>query len=187
MPKLLAFYSSAMGSGKTTAARYLIAQHQYECIRFAGPLKSMLCALLKSTGYTHGEAMEFIDGPLKESPIPRLMGFTPRRLMQTLGTEWARESLHKDLWVNATREAIEPLVNAGRAVVIDDLRYRNEAHMVMALGGKIIRIDREVAEVTAAHPSEGELQNWSPDFVVENNESLEALQADLSIIASSLK
>lgn len=189
MAKLITFYSNAMGSGKTTSARYLVNKHAFTLIRFAGPLKAMTYALLKEVGYTHMEARAFIDGDIatKEQPLDRLQSFTTRRIMQTLGTEWARHNLHEDFWANVTREAISPLVEANRPVVIDDLRYRNEAHMLQALGATIIRIDREVAVVSAPHSSEGELAGFKPDFILENNGELAALEADLDVIVASLK
>jgi hypothetical protein len=186
--KLIAFYSNAMGSGKTTSARHLVMAKGFTLMRFAGPLKAMTSALLREVGYTHTETRLFIDGDiaLKEQPLDRLQNFTTRRIMQTLGTEWARDNLHEDFWVNVMREAISPMVSAGKPVVIDDLRYRNEAHMLKALGAMIVRIDRDEATVSAPHSSEGELAGYSPDFILENNGPLDALQADLDLLVSAM-
>jgi hypothetical protein len=72
------------GSGKSTLADILACEHGFTVVKFAGPLKAMLRAL----GLDERE----IEGDLKEQPCQLLAGHTPRRAMQTLGTEWGRVS-----------------------------------------------------------------------------------------------
>jgi len=65
LPRLVAL-SGAAGSGKTTAADYLIEHYGYHRIKFAGPLKDMLYAI----GLTHGE----VEGTSKQFPSDLLCG-----------------------------------------------------------------------------------------------------------------
>lgn len=187
MTNLIGLYSNSMGAGKTTVARHLYSNHDYQFVRFASPLKAMISTLIREVGYSYYEAEQYVDGPYKEVPILALDNLTPRRLMQTLGTEWGREALGEDFWVNIARARIERLLAAGRSVVVDDLRYENEALMLDGLGATIIRVDRDNAKITSAHSSEGGLSDWNPHFTLDNNGSLEGLKADIGLIAAHMK
>ena len=55
---------------------------------------------------------------------------------------------------------------------ITDVRYPNEAEMVLARGGKLVRIDRP-GVTRLDHPSECALDDWSDwDHVIENDGTL---------------
>lgn len=138
-------FTGLAGSGKSTAAAYLVERHGFQRVRFAGPLKAMMAAL----GCTH----EQIDGPEKETPCDLLGGGTPRHAMQTLGTEWGRDLITPDLWIRAWQAAVAK-VPAGVPIVVDDCRFPNEADAVRAAGGVIVRIDRPGAGTASVHASE---------------------------------
>lgn len=95
-----------------------------------------------------------IEGDLKEKPHPVLCGKSPRHAMQTLGTDWGRDRIGRDLWVNAGIEATHRALDQGGSVVIDDCRFENEGEAVRALGGEIIQIRRPCVGPVSAHPSE---------------------------------
>lgn len=145
MHSLVAFTGKA-GAGKSTAAAYLVDQFWYKRLRFAGPLKAMIAAL----GLTEAE----YDGSLKELPCERLMGVTPRKAMQTIGTEWGRACIHADLWTRLWQQDAMQVLRAGRKVVCDDCRFPNEAALIKALGGKIIKIVNPGTVAEATHESE---------------------------------
>ena len=109
------------GAGKSTVAAFLEREAGCTRHRFAKPLKDMLRAI----GLTERE----IEGDLKEVPCPALMGRTPRHALVTLGTEWGRDLIHPDLWVNAWHRTLP----AGN-VVTEDLRFRNEWAAASAAG-----------------------------------------------------
>ncbi|MEU9859193.1 hypothetical protein AB0E19_38720, partial [Streptomyces sp. NPDC047974] len=79
-------------SGKDTLAEFLVSDHGFVKLSFAAPIRAFVADI---TGLPVS-AME--DGPLKEEPLDWLNGQTPRRLMQTVGTEWGREMIDRDLW-----------------------------------------------------------------------------------------
>jgi len=106
--------------------------------RFAGPLKDMI----RSLGLTDRE----IDGDLKEEPCALLGGVTPRRAMQTLGTEWGRDLIHPEIWTVIWQERVRRLLAEGKWVVVDDCRFPNEAVAIKALGGFVIRIRTSVSD-----------------------------------------
>ena len=155
--RLIAF-TGAAGSGKSTAADYLVSELGFTRIRFAGPLKAMMRAL--------GLSEREIEGDLKETPCARLMGRTPRHAMQTLGTEWGRQLLAPDFWVDLWRQDAERILHDSGRVVVDDCRFPNEASVIHSLGGKIIAIRRDGLAHVPNHASE--TQQIKPDYSVFN-------------------
>jgi hypothetical protein len=144
-PCVVAFIGPA-GCGKSTAAHFLRDEYGYSQIKFAHPIKEMLRVL--------GLEDRHLEGDEKETPCELLGGVSPRRAMQTLGTEWGRRLIHPDLWVRAwMREAVWRLQN-GQRLVIDDLRYPNELDAVLRLGGSTLRIVRKDLHQCEAHDSE---------------------------------
>ena len=143
---LIAFCGRA-GAGKSYAASYLCSAHGYERVRFAGPLKAMMIAF----GLTERQ----VDGDEKEVPCGLLGGQTPRHAMQTLGTEWGREMIDRDLWLRAWEHKVAPILLAGGRVVVDDCRFVNEASVVWAAGGKLIHLEAPGAPaIDTRHRSE---------------------------------
>jgi energy-coupling factor transporter ATP-binding protein EcfA2 len=126
----------AKGSGKSTVANSLELMYGFERLRLADGLKKML----KTMGLTEAQ----IDGAEKEFPLPLLCGKTPRYAMQTLGTEWGRGYLGNDVWVNVCiNEIVKRQVQTPFArIVVDDIRFPNEADMVASLGGVLVRVIR---------------------------------------------
>lgn len=145
MIKLIALTGYA-GSGKTTAAKHLVEAHGFTLVKFAGPLKAMMRAL--------GLGDREIEGDLKEVPSAILGGKTPRHAMQTLGSEWGRNLIHSNIWVNVAMEMACDVIDHGGRVVIDDLRFGNEVDAVRSHGGIILRIDRPGIGPVNNHESE---------------------------------
>lgn len=164
-PKLVAFTGRA-GSGKSVAAQALIGE-DYQRIKFADGLKSMLAALYTVAGLNGFEIHDRIEGDLKEDPDPVLNGASPRHAMQTLGNEWGREMISPTLWVSIWTQAVLKAFSEGKNVVVDDVRYQNEVEAVHRLGGCVVQIERPLTSpVTPKHPSEK--FNFKPDVVVHN-------------------
>lgn len=164
MIKMIALTGYA-GSGKTTAAKYLVEAHGFTLVKFAGPLKSMMRCL--------GLGDREIEGDLKEQPCAILGGKTPRHAMQTLGTEWGRALIHSDLWVNAAMEMAADVLDHGGRVVIDDMRFGNEVKAVKSNGGIIIRINRPGVGPVNAHTSES--NDIKPDYGILNDLGVQEL------------
>jgi len=140
LPRVVALTGPA-GSGKSTAADYLIRQHGYERVKFAGPLKDMMRAI--------GLDEDDIEGSDKELSNSLLCDKTPRHAMQTLGTEWGRKCIGEDFWVRLWLHRVA----TAKRVVVDDLRFPNEAAAVRSLGGVIIKLEGR-GGIAGAHASE---------------------------------
>jgi len=172
-PKLIGLYAQAEGSGKTTVANYLAKTYGYTRVRFAGVIKSMIAQLLTMYGYDKQTVAAMIDGHLKEEVVPEL-GVTSRVLMQTLGTEWGRQSIHPDIWINATIAHIGQLLSDGYKVVVDDVRFPNEADALRTVGGSLFLVDRGITSLHT-HASEGGMRGYRPDAVIDNTRDLASL------------
>jgi hypothetical protein len=160
--------------GKDTAADYLIKCMPWrKKVSFADPIKTML-----QIGLDLSEAQ--LWGDLKEEVDPRY-GVTPRYLMQTLGTEWGRDMVKNDLWVQAAKT-----LYAGENIIIADVRNvpgNVEAQYVRDNGVLIHLIGR--TQYSNEHISETEIPRESGDIVVRNTGSLEDLYKELTPIVDA--
>lgn len=150
-------------TGKDTVASLLVRSHGYVRYSFAGPLKKML-----TVGF--GLTREHLEGDLKEKVLEPL-GKSPRELMQTLGTEWARDMVHQDTWLILADKFTElnPLV------VIPDVRFENEAAWVRARG-VLWHIRRRGAPDVAPHSSELGIIPHEGEPFIHNDSSVGMLE-----------
>lgn len=163
----------AAGSGKTTIADWLRDRHGYRVMSFADPLYDAVSAIT-------GVPVERLkDRATKEAALPGI-GKSPRYLLQTLGTEWGRNMVSKDLWINAALSKVTPGENA----VIGDVRFDNEADAILERGGLIVYVYRSgwqcLSDDTAAHPSEAGVSFEKIDAFVDNSSSVDQLLARVS-------
>jgi hypothetical protein len=168
----------AAGAGKDTVADFIddIVAGGWEnphYVSFAHPLKQMVVQLL---AHWDVSANAITDRVLKEQPIAGL-GASPRKLMQTLGTEWGRKLISESIWIDTAERAIVQALRDGRMVVVTDVRFANEAELIHRHGGQVWRIDRPSAEPVAAHVSEQGLPAALVDRVIDNSGTLDELRA----------
>lgn len=175
MIKLIAL-TGAAGSGKSTIAKHLSqpeSEHiPFARVKFSRTLKRML---LQIPGMTE----EMTEGRFKETPQEILGGQTPRQVMQTLGTEWGRDLVNKNIWLDSWERYVEDFSH----VVAEDLRYLNEANLVRRLGGEIWRVKRP-NYLNNGHVSETEQTDIEADVVIHNNGSIENLHLNVRAILS---
>lgn len=172
-PMLIALYAPTMQSGKTEVADVLVNHRGFVKVKFADGLKRVCSVLLDEAGLPPEIIYRCLDGDLKEWIIPGL-DVTGRYLMQTCGTDWGRDKIHKQLWVRSTYKKLQAHAAQGRNVVIDDLRHENELSMVQQAGGFPVRVIRANATPYSGHSSEGMLDNV-PMHELHNNGTLEQL------------
>lgn len=175
-PMLVGLCSPAMGSGKTEVSRLLEVNHSFVRNPLAQTLKEMTATFFVGMGLDIYDAWELIRDPeLKEAPIKELKGVTPRHLMQTLGTEWGRNCIHESVWVDVCLARSKHLMRQGRSVVIDDVRFTNEADAIRDAGGVIVRVVRPGVQRTTSHASEGQLDSYKVDYQLVNDSTLSNL------------
>lgn len=170
------------GSGKDTFADALAPQG-FLNIKFAGPLKSMLCTLLQEAGASPPILGDMLHGNLRDTPSQLLCGKTPRHAMQTLGTEW-RNLIGETLWTQIIENRL--LAKNYKKVVISDVRFPHEVEMIHRLGGTVIRL-RRGAYTTTPHPSEAQIPSLQADLEFRNNGKVEDLAHFALAIAKNLE
>lgn len=175
-------------SGKTTLANYIESEHGYERRHIAEPLRAMLRELLRWNQIPDDMIERYLTGDLKESMIPEI-GRTSRELQISLGTEWGRERVSRDLWSNTWTRAVEP----GDRVMNDSVRFPNEETAIRRLGGFTVLVMRKGTHPAAfkwgwlgrllyhsfglfwgVHDSE-RIDRLRPDAVLFNDGSIEDL------------
>lgn len=152
--KIIGFAGKA-GSGKSTRAAAL-ERLGWRRMSFADPIRAMLQVWMNlsigATGET-GETEVGLNDPeqyakLKALPMAMWGGKTLRQMMQLLGTEFGRDKVDPDTWVKTMRLRIASVKfdhdwnrNTDELrIVIDDVRFDNEAEMIRSLGGTVIRL-----------------------------------------------
>lgn len=152
-------FSGRAGCGKSTAAKMLVEGFGYHRISFADPIRDMLECL--------GISREMSTRD-KNVPIPWLSGHTPRSILQKLGTDFGRNMISENIWVDIAERKIKSHLD--KHIVFDDLRFDSEAEMIRRLSGKVILIHRDGLPVMD-HESERGIKWGLIDAVVENKGS----------------
>lgn len=156
-------------TGKDTLAAHLRQAHQFETVALADPIKDAVAAML---GITRAE----LDSYPKEAEIQGV-GASPRKLFQTLGTEWGREMIGRDLWLTLAERHWMSVCRRRDSVglVVTDVRMPNEAAWVRRLGGVVIHIERAGRSAVRQHVSEIPLPVLNGDFRMRNDSTIDEL------------
>lgn len=162
------------GSGKDTIAGMInrITNNRFERKQFSAKLKE--CA-----GILLGVPVAlFEDRDFKESYIAPY-DMTVREFLQKFGTEFVRESIHPNLWIESTF-----LGYSNQDWIITDVRFLNEYDAIKSRGGTIIRVNRKSNKDT--HPSENEIDFMIPDYDTDNNGSFFDLEFKIKGIINDI-
>lgn len=174
LPKLIAL-AGLKGAGKTVVAKYLEEQKGYLRLPFAEPIKEML----KLIGFSDDE----LYGSRKECPT-KFFGVSGREAMQSLGTEWGRHFIGEDMWVRVWDREYTKLDKIKKFwVVVEDLRFDNEAAIIRDNGGVIIKIVKNTGNIDA---HESERNHIDADYLICNNGTYEELIVKLEIILNEI-
>lgn len=177
------------GSGKDTIADYLIKNHGYVKLSFAGAVKDIASIIF-------GWDREMLEGSTQESRQEReivdkwwaealqIPNLSPRYVLQYFGTDLFRNHFHQDIWL----KIVEKKLNLYPNVVITDCRFPNEIKLVKSYGAKLINVQRSMPEwfndyvngidcedAKNLHPSETSWIREKMDFVIKNDQTVEQL------------
>lgn len=164
------------GSGKSTVASYLVERHGFARRHIKHTLARMTEVLLDEVGIPPEAIGQYVDGHLKRESIHAIGGRSATEIQQFLGTEFGREFIHPDLWLDIWSRwaAAQP-----GHVVQESVRFANEAERCDV----IWEIRRDGYGAHNGHVSEG-LPAQDPDTVLVNNGSVELLyrQVDAALM-----
>lgn len=161
LPRLVGITGKAR-SGKDTAANFLCTRHGYSKYSLAAPIKRGIEAMFDLTSAIWSKEA-------KENPLDVACHASPRQLAQTLGTEWGRETISDNIWINLMERHWNYMNEFNEySMVVPDIRFDNEADWITNHGGVVVRIDRTVGDVRQ-HVSEAGVEEACIDFVITNN------------------
>ena len=189
--------SGLIGAGKDTVADYFVNHHDFRRESWAGTLKDAVAVvfgwdrvMLEGKTRSSREWREQPDAWWSE----RLgMQVTPRNVLQQWGTDVCRKSYHDAIWIASLENKIRRTTDD---IVISDCRFANEIVSIKNLGGLTIRvkrgsdpawaelyrsnIDKFKLEYPDIHASEYSSIGLAYDYVIENNDTIDALHGKLS-------
>jgi hypothetical protein len=146
-------------SGKDTVANYLVDKHGFTRVAFADPMREALRALdpwISLEGSPHiplSQALRFYSWEELKSASPDI-----RPLLQRFGTEVGRNLFGETFWVDQT---MAKLASITTPVVISDVRFKNEAEILLRASGDLWYVDRPGVTRANDHVSE----SYLPDEV----------------------
>ena len=133
-----------IGSGKDTAADYLVNSYGFRRDSFANTLKDAVAnvfgwdrTLLEGRTTEAREWREQVDTWWADRlNMPNL---TPRWVLQYWGTEVCRVGFHDDIWIASLENKLR---KTSDSIVISDVRFPNEINAIHKVGGIVVRIKR---------------------------------------------
>jgi hypothetical protein len=188
-----------IGSGKDTAADYLVNFHGFRRDSFANTLKDAVACVF-------GWDRTLLEGRTSEARAWReqvdpwwaerlnMPNLTPRWVLQYWGTEVCRKSFHDDIWIASLENKMR---KTGDNIVISDVRFPNEIKAIHNAGGLVIRIKRGPepewyeAAVSANRGPNGN-PTWSLsnrklgddiDYTITNDTTIDDLFSELKSLA----
>lgn len=132
-----------IGSGKDTAADYLVNFHGFRRDSFASTLKDAVAAvfawdrtLLEGRTLESRQWREKVDFWWSNRLGKQI---TPRWVLQNWGTEVLRNHFHDDIWIASLENKLRKTKDN---IVISDVRFPNEITAIHSAQGIVIRIKR---------------------------------------------
>lgn len=133
-----------IGSGKDTAADYLVNFYEFRRDSFANTLKDAVSAVF-------GWDRVLLEGRTKQARDWReqvdtwwaqrldMPNLTPRWVLQNWGTEVCRNAFHDDIWIASLENKMRKTTDN---IVISDVRFPNEIKAIHEAGGIVVRVKR---------------------------------------------
>lgn len=171
-------FSGRRGTGKSVAAQYLVMNYGFKVISFAAKLKEIANILFPFEP-------KDLYGINKEKPFLEY-DWSPRDFMIKFGN--FLRFWDENYWVNIALKGIKG------NIVIDDLRFKNEAKILKEKEAKLIRLERYAKynpyKGDIDDPSEKDLDSYKDwDFTINSVENIDikALHLKLDLIMSELE
>lgn len=167
------------GVGKDTVADYLVEHYGFKKMSFADPIRAGLLAVnpfIDVDGYNVplSTALEHFTWDELKNHSEQI-----RPLLQRFGTEFGRNQLGQDLWVEMVRDKMSWAEN----IVFSDVRFKNEVRMIRAERGQVWNIFRRGTGAANEHISEWALLGFDFDNELANDDEVASLlrQAEFAL------
>lgn len=185
MPFIIGF-AGRSGSGKDTAFQILSEfdpNRKVVKISFAEPLKRGLMELFGFPDLSY-----FEDSEKKERIHDEITHWTPRRLMQWMGTDIIKSQIDTNHWIKLLEKKVNSMLSLDDIVIIiTDVRFPEEVDCINRLNGIVVYLDADErlgASSKSAHISEQILNETKEKclLVIPNNGSLEEYKSHLHLV-----
>lgn len=172
-------FAGPAGSGKSTAACSLLTgnlPHTFLLRSFADPIRDSIVLLLMAQFKAHSpqatfdEVLDHLLGEKKDEILPG-MHITTRQILRDIGDLWRQYD--PNVFINyieaSYQEAHKQYSNA--CLLVDDVRYPDEAKWIKSKGGTIYRLQRDPRECrkVSGHSSEVNLPDGYVDAEIDND------------------
>lgn len=162
--------------GKDSIADFICKKNKsFKKYALADPMKDVCCQVFNWTRDYVEKYKDIIDP---------MWGISPRRALQTLGTEWGQHILGecdnfsvvtgRCLWANLFKIKVKN--NPQQNWVVSDVRFHHEVAVIRGLGGHIVKVNRPSIAPDLSHTSEQDIAEIMSDYYIENNGTLKDLQ-----------
>lgn len=163
----------------------------FEIRSLAGKIKDAACILLGCS------RSDLENRAYKEAPLGHLWSLptdvasgyswsgemTPRLLLQLLGTECGRNTIHPNIWINALLADYVAVDNREPDWIVTDMRFPNDLAALKSIGAVTVRINRQSSGIFSTyseHESETALDDTVGfDMVISNDGSVLDLSRSL--------
>jgi len=187
MPKIIAL-CGYRGSGKDTAAEYLVKKYKYNHYKISEKLKEVIKLLFN---------LDDNDLEQHKDKINDKWGIEPRKIMQFIGTDMFQYKLQelfpnigKDFWIKSlfTDELINKIKNEDHKIVISDLRFLHEYNLISRIYQtySVLKVQNNNLEKDDKHISENEFNNIPINAIILNNTTKQDLYNNIDHIAFSM-
>lgn len=211
MERKIVAINGTIGSGKDTFAKVFINEG-YHRVSFAESLKDAVSVIfgwdreMLEGNTDESRAIREQEDEFWSHKMGRPV--TPRWVLQNLGTDVLRKHFHDNIWLFSLEKRI--LNSDSDKIIITDCRFPNEIQLVRDKSGIIIEVQRVLPSwyydayqynlhrdscdlilpksLTDIHSSEyGWIGINKPDFIVDNNGTLEQLHQQAYNIIDSIQ
>lgn len=194
-----------IGCGKNTVAE----EFKYRGFKqdsFAAPLKDACASMfgwdremLEGNGDNRAVREEEDKWWAENMPTDSIDKFSPRRIMQIMGTEVLRHKFNPDIWLKSLHNRWNKAGNPN--TVVSDCRFQNEVKYIRDMGGAIIRVkrgpdpdwyplavkrDMDAVLAKGVHIGEADWILPDYDYVIENDGSLCQLAKGTNLVIDHL-
>ena len=171
---IIAFAGRA-NAGKDSAGKYLVEHYKFLHYYFAKPLKEGCKHLFQLTD----------EQIANKETVIEPWGISPRIMYQRVGTDIGR-TLDPNIWIKNAQMFINN--SSGRAVVITDCRFSNEAYWIKNQGGYVIHIKRNSKLIAEnSHSSESGMTERDYDYTIYNTKKISDLYKKIDEFMNKIK
>jgi len=170
-------------AGKDTIANYLVKNYGFTRIALADSLKDAIQDIF-DLSYE-----QLYDSELKEKELDFFPGWSPRKLLQYIGTDLLRKQLHEDIWIMSLAQKIKER-HLSR-VVIPDIRFPNERNNLEKYIHKpcyFIKVKRPGYDGNVGIKNhDTEKFDIHCNFIIDNNSTFESLHLSINAIMNTIQ